>query len=87
MGRQLGGAGNRGLHVLRGGVDVAVQAELQVMLVWPWLLEDEVIESMPGMVENCVLQRRRDGEPWFRDRRPAGWRSPEWWENPRWAVR
>ena len=41
------------LHVLRGGVDVAVEVELERdRASTPWPLT-EVIESMPAMVENC----------------------------------
>ena len=40
------------LHVLRGGVDVAVSANCSVICVAPSALM-EVIESRPAMVENC----------------------------------
>ena len=38
LGRLARGGGNRRLHVLGGGVDVAVQVNCRVMLVEPWLL-------------------------------------------------
>ena len=52
-----GGSGARGardhrLHVLRGGVDVAVRSNCSVMLVLPWTLL-ELIDVTPAIVENC----------------------------------
>jgi len=41
------------LHILRGGVDAAIQAELQRDLAGASTLV-ELIESTPGMSENCA---------------------------------
>ena len=51
LGQVAGGGRDRRLHVLRRAVQAAVQAELQLIWVWPWVLVD-VIWSMPVMVEN-----------------------------------
>ena len=42
-----------GLHVLGGGVDVAVEVELERDLRCRPARSIEVIESRPAMVENC----------------------------------
>ena len=47
------GARDGRLHVLRGGVDVAVERELQRDRGRARWLDEEVIESTPAMVENC----------------------------------
>ena len=47
------GRGDGGLHVLRGGVEVAVEVELQRDAASIRATLDEVIESRPAMVENC----------------------------------
>ena len=45
--------GDRRLHVLRGGVDVAVEIELQRDVACCPAMLVEVIESRPAIVENC----------------------------------
>ena len=44
---------DRGLHVLRGGVDVAVERELHDDLATAPRLDVDVMLSMPAIVENC----------------------------------
>ena len=80
-------ASDRGLHVLRRGVDFAAQVELQSDLVEPKRARG-VIESMPAIVENCFSSGVAMAEAIVSGFAPGKRRpKPGSWGNPRWAGR
>ena len=78
--------GDGRLHVLRGGVDVAVERELHGDLRAALRVRSSSSLDAGDGGELRARAAWPRWTPWSRDWRRAAPRSPGWWGNPRWAA-